>query len=149
MGITSKLKSAPQKGWVQGADKSNSATWKVSPLWPLKLSYLILEVYTESYKWIVIGYPSRSYAWIMARTPQMDEGLYNDLKQRLVDKHQYSLEGLRKVPQHWTKAEREKRGLTTKGIPDNMLASSYEDVTSHLDTSPSPSKEMTSEEMEC
>lgn len=41
----------------------------------------------------------------------MEEATYNMLTQRLVDKHQYSLDGLRKVPQVWTKDERKKRGL--------------------------------------
>ena len=40
---------------------------------------------------------------------------------RLKEKHQYDLEGLRKVPQVWTKEEREKRGLTSKEIPDALL----------------------------
>eukprot|EP00547_Thalassionema_nitzschioides_P013649 CAMPEP_0194235822 /NCGR_PEP_ID=MMETSP0158-20130606/3210_1 /TAXON_ID=33649 /ORGANISM="Thalassionema nitzschioides, Strain L26-B" /LENGTH=208 /DNA_ID=CAMNT_0038969387 /DNA_START=27 /DNA_END=653 /DNA_ORIENTATION=- len=136
--ITSKLKSLPQKGWVQGSNKDNSAEWKVSPTWPIKMPYPIIEVDTTSYDYVVVGYPSRSYAWIMSRRPQMKESLYQDLTQRLVDKHHYSLEGLRKVPQHWTRAEREKRGLTAKEIPNSMLV---DDIAVKLEQAPSEEKE--------
>ena len=51
--IESKLKSLPQKGWIQG-DKENSSTWKVSPFWPIKMPYLILEV-DDDYSHTVIG----------------------------------------------------------------------------------------------
>ena len=118
--LKSKIKSLPQKGWVQG-DKSNSGEWKVSPAWPIKMPYLIIEVDDKNYEWVCIGYPSRDYAWIMSRRPQMDETLYKDLETRLVEKHQYSLEGLRRVPQKWTAEERESRGLTAQEIPDDML----------------------------
>jgi len=119
--ISSPLKALPQKGWVQGPDKSNSGEWKVSPFWPVKMPYLILEVDQENYEWTVIGYPSRQYAWIMSRHPVMDESLYERLKQQLKDKHRYDLDGLRRVPQVWTADERTKRGLTEKEIPDSML----------------------------
>jgi len=117
----SPMKSLPQKGWIQGNDKANSATWKVSPFWPIKMPYLILECDDECKEYTVIGYPSRDYCWIMARTPQMPDKLYEELTTRLREKHQYDLDGLRKVPQQWTKQEREKRGLTAKEIPDSML----------------------------
>ena len=117
----SPMKSLPQKGWIQGNDKSNSATWKVSPFWPIKMPYLILECDDECKEYTVIGYPNRDYCWIMARTPQMPDKLYEELTTRLREKHQYDLDGLRKVPQQWTAQEREKRGLTAKEIPDSML----------------------------
>ena len=119
--ITSPLKSLPQKGWVQG-ERSNSGFWKVSPVWPVKMPYHIIELDAKDYSYCIIGYPSRDYCWIMARKPQMAEDLYTSLTEKLVKKHQYSLEGLRKVPQKWTKAEREKRGLTKEEIPDGMLS---------------------------
>ena len=117
----STLKSLPQKGWIQGTDKNNSATWKVSPVWPVKLPYLILENDDQCQEYTVIGYPSRAYCWIMARTPQMPDETYDRLTTLLKVKHQYNLDSLRKVPQIWSRAEREKRGLTEKEIPDSML----------------------------
>ena len=122
--IKSPLKALPQKGWIQGEDKNDSGLWKVSPLWPIKMPYLILEVDEKEYSYTVIGYPNREYCWIMYRHPQMPDSLYDELKTRLVEKHQYNLDGLRKVPQVWTKEEREKRNLSAKEIPDSMLTTS-------------------------
>eukprot|EP00541_Cyclophora_tenuis_P013094 CAMPEP_0116542558 /NCGR_PEP_ID=MMETSP0397-20121206/1080_1 /TAXON_ID=216820 /ORGANISM="Cyclophora tenuis, Strain ECT3854" /LENGTH=192 /DNA_ID=CAMNT_0004066575 /DNA_START=57 /DNA_END=635 /DNA_ORIENTATION=- len=118
--IVSPLKSMPQKGWIQGDDKSNSGLWKVSPFPPIKMPYLIIEVDDTNYDYCVIGYPNRAYCWIMSRTPQMKDELYEELTKRLQEKHQYDLKGLRRVPQQWTKDERTKRGLE-KEIPDQML----------------------------
>lgn len=118
--IKSALKSLPQKGYIEGDDKSNSAEWKVSPFWPIKMPYLILEVDEACKDYTVIGYPSRDYCWIMSRTPRMEEKTYERLTKLLVEKHQYDLDGLRKVPQVWTKEEREKRSLNDV-IPDSML----------------------------
>ena len=117
----SPMKSLPQKGYIQGQNKNNSAEWKVSPVWPTKFPYLILEVDDQCEEYTVIGYPSRAYCWIMARQPQMPEATYNKLIKLLEEKHQYDLNGLRKVPQIWSRSEREKRGLTEKEIPDSML----------------------------
>ena len=62
-------KTIPQKGFVH--DSKTNAEWRVSPFWPLKLPYLILELDqsegSHPYKYTVIGYPSRAYVWIMAR----------------------------------------------------------------------------------
>lgn len=33
----------------------------------------------EDYRWAVISGPDRGYLWILARTPEMDEGLYQQL----------------------------------------------------------------------
>lgn len=118
---SSPLSSLPQKGWIQGSDKTNSATWKVSPFWPVKMPYLILEVDDAATEYTVIGYPSRDYCWIMGRHPVMPEETYNKLTKLLEEKHQYNLDGLRKVPQIWSREEREKRGLTAQEIPDSML----------------------------
>lgn len=90
------------------------------------MPYEIIEVDDKDYMYTVIGYPSRDYCWIMYRLPQMPESTYSMLTDRLVKKHQYSLEGLRKVPQVWTREEREKRGLSNKEIPDSMLHTSKE-----------------------
>jgi apolipoprotein D and lipocalin family protein len=119
----SPLKALPQKGWIQGPDHTNSATWKVSPFWPIKMPYLILEVDELCNDYTVIGYPTRDYCWIMGRTPHMLDTTYDRLTKLLVEKHQYDLSGLRKVPQIWSAAERDQRGLSAKEIPDAMLSS--------------------------
>ena len=119
--ISSKLKKLTQKVWIQGDNKENSGSWIVSPFWPIKLDYPLIEIDDKNYSYCVVGQQSRSYCWIMARQPYMSDELYNDLTKRLKEKHQYDMDGFRKVPQYWTKEEREKRGLTSQDIPDNML----------------------------
>jgi apolipoprotein D and lipocalin family protein len=118
--ITSPLKHLNQKGWIRGEDKNDSSNWTISPFGPIKLPYPIIELDDENYQYTVIGNPQRSYVWIMARTPVMDDTLYNTLKERLVEKHSYDLQGLRKVPQKWTREERAKRNLENV-IPDDLL----------------------------
>lgn len=119
--IASPLKSLPQKGWIEGADKSVSGDWRVSPFWPVKLPYPIIELDDKNYDYVVVGFPSRQYCWIMSRRPTMEESTYDMLTERLRTRHQYELDGLRRVPQVWTKEEREKRGLTAEEIPDQYL----------------------------
>ena len=119
--ITSKLKTVTQKVWIQGENKENSGSWIVSPFWPIKLDYPLIEIDDKSYNWCVVGQNSRSYCWIMSRTPYIDDTLYNNITNKLKEKHLYDLNGFRKVPQYWTKEEREKRGFTSKDIPDTML----------------------------
>jgi apolipoprotein D and lipocalin family protein len=125
--ITSPLKSLPQKGWVQG-DRANSGLWKVSPFWPVKMPFPIIEIDDKDYSYVVIGSPNRAYCWIMGRKPIMTDALYDSLAKKLVENHQYPADesgkpqGLRKVPQKWTSDERTKRGFTIEEIPDDMLA---------------------------
>jgi apolipoprotein D and lipocalin family protein len=116
----SPLKSMPQRGWVQG-NRDDSGLWKVSPFGPIRMPYPIIELDADGYDWVVVGHEGRDYAWIMSRKPVMDDALYNELKTKLAEKHGYdSLEGLRKVPQVWTREEREKRGLVND-IADEFL----------------------------
>jgi len=118
--ITSPLKRMTQKGWVLG-DKENSGSWQVSPGLGIKMPYPIIELDAENYQHVVVGNPGRSYFWIMSRSPTMNSELLEDLKKKLVEKHQYDLDGMRMVPQKWTKAERAKRNLDAF-IPDELLA---------------------------
>lgn len=62
-----KVKSYPQKGWLYNT-KTN-AHWKVQPIWPLKLNYLIVGL-APDYSWTAIGVPNQKYLWIMARSPE-------------------------------------------------------------------------------
>ena len=118
--ISSTLKSLPQRGWVQGNDVENSGEWKVSPFGFIRLSYPIIELDDVNYEYCVVGSQGRSYVWIMARKPVMEDKTYAMLTNRLVQQHGYTLDGLRRVPQVWTRAERLKRGLVDE-IPDELL----------------------------
>lgn len=99
----------PQRGFVQTNTK-----WKLSPFWPIVMPYIIIELDTENYDFVVIGYPSRDYVWIMCRTPIMDAGLYDTLIGRLQTVHKYDLTGLRKIPQIWSENEERARLTETE-----------------------------------
>lgn len=66
-------KRVPQVGWIY--NEQTNTHWKISPLWPFKFDYLILDL-DKDYQWTVIGVPNQKYIWVMARSPVMsDESL--------------------------------------------------------------------------
>lgn len=81
--------------WV--IDQDTNAEWKVRFYWPLSFGYYIVGLDTD-YQWTMVGHPSRNYAWIMARTPRMDEALYQSLLDRFAALG-YDPSRLQKVPQ--------------------------------------------------
>jgi apolipoprotein D and lipocalin family protein len=90
-------KSIPQKGWIY--DKKTNAHWKVSPLWPLKFDYLIVEV-DKDYLWTAIGVPSQKYLWIMARDWKNPEPIILEAIKKLNAKG-YDTKNIVRVPQRW------------------------------------------------
>ena len=91
------LKSYPQKAFVY--NETTNAEWRVQPLWPFKFAYLIVDL-APDYAWTVIGVPSRSHVWIMARKPKLDDSILNSLKTKLAARG-YDMGKLRIVPQVW------------------------------------------------
>lgn len=89
------VKSIPQKGWI--INEQTNATWKVSPFWPLKFSYLVIGLDPE-YKWTVIGVPNQAYIWVMTSEKIFPkEEVQKILK--LVEDSGYSVENIVYVPQ--------------------------------------------------
>ena len=78
-----KLKTAKGKAWV--VDRSTNAKLKVSFFWPFAGDYWIIEL-GKDYEYAVIGEGSRQYLWILSRTPQMDQHLYEGILERLKEK---------------------------------------------------------------
>ena len=78
-----KEKTMYQKGWIYNTE--TNAEWRVRPLWPLKLPYYILEL-DDNYNYTVIGTNNYKYLWIMARNPQMDQDLLDQVIGRMVDR---------------------------------------------------------------
>ena len=70
---------------------------KVSFFWFFYGDYFVLEL-DNNYQWAVIGSTSDIYLWILSRTPQMDESLYNDLLDRLTNRG-YDVNKLMRVEQ--------------------------------------------------
>ncbi len=90
-------KSIPQKGWV--FNKETNAHWKVSPLWPFKFDYLIVDL-DENYQWTAIGVPDQKYLWIMARDWKNPEVVIKAATERL-EKKGYDAKNLVFVPHRW------------------------------------------------
>ncbi len=65
-------------GKAKIVDKATNAKLKVSFFWPFYGDYWILEL-GDQYEYSVVGEPGRKYLWILSRSPQMDEKLYQSL----------------------------------------------------------------------
>lgn len=81
-------------GWVH--DTETNAEWRVRPFWPLRLDYQVLEL-DPAYSLTVIGHPSRRYAWVMARVPEIDASLLTEITERLAGQG-FDTKRLRLVP---------------------------------------------------
>lgn len=81
--------------WV--VDEDSNAEWKVQFYWPIRFGYYIIGL-DEEYRWTVVGHPSREYAWIMAREPELSDERYQFLLD-LLDRRGFDASQLKKVPQ--------------------------------------------------
>ena len=84
------------------------------------MPYLVIdqspEPLDDENSWFVVGYPSRSYCWVMARRPEMDEKTYDGIASRLVETHGYppGLPSMVKIPQAWARDTATKLGWKKK-----------------------------------
>lgn len=76
---------------------TGNARWRESPLWPFYFSYLIVYV-DPAYKTALVGYPGHNYAWVMSRSPKMDDATYQSLLTRFTAAG-YDTSKILKVPQ--------------------------------------------------
>jgi len=81
--LDGKVRQAHAKAWV--VDKTTNAKLRVRFFWPFSGAYWIIGLDAE-YRWAIVGHPDRSYLWILCRTPQMDDALYNELLKLIADK---------------------------------------------------------------
>lgn len=65
-------------GKAKIVDKKTNAKLKVTFFWPFYGDYWILDL-GPNYEYAVVGSPDRDYLWILSRTPQLDEQLYERL----------------------------------------------------------------------
>jgi apolipoprotein D and lipocalin family protein len=86
-----------QKGWV--VDKERNTEWKVQPLWPLKLPYLIIDLAAD-YRYTVVGTNNYKYVWIMSRTPTISDSDYAGILSRLVERG-YKTADIQRMRQEW------------------------------------------------
>jgi apolipoprotein D and lipocalin family protein len=65
-------------GKAKVVDKTTNAKLKVTFFWPFYGDYWILNL-DDNYEYAVVGAPNRKYLWILSRSRQMDESLYQTL----------------------------------------------------------------------
>jgi apolipoprotein D and lipocalin family protein len=74
-----KVKQSTGKAWVP--DNKFPGRLKVQFFWPFSGDYYIIEL-DPDYRYALIGEPGRKYLWILSRTRELDEPVY----QHLLDK---------------------------------------------------------------
>ena len=78
--LNGKLKQS--RGRAKVVDTATNAKLKVSFFGPFWGPYWIIDL-DPDYQWAVVGGPSRKYLWILSRTLQMDEALFDEIVGRL------------------------------------------------------------------
>jgi apolipoprotein D and lipocalin family protein len=73
------------KGKAFVVKNTGNAKLKVQFFWPFRGKYWIIDL-AEDYSYAVVGHPNRKYLWILSRTPQMDENVYQQIVARIVEK---------------------------------------------------------------
>ncbi len=85
------------KGRARVKDKKTNARLSVTFFWPFTGKYWIIDL-ADDYSYAVVGHPSRNYLWILSRTRQMDETVYQGILSR-IKANGYDLSRLQKTGQ--------------------------------------------------
>jgi lipocalin len=84
-------------GKAKVPNKNEPGELKVSFFWIFYGDYFVLDL-DDKYQWALIGSSSNNYLWILSRTPQMSDDLYQQLLDKLT-KRGYDVEKLINVEQ--------------------------------------------------
>ncbi|RMG81975.1 MAG: lipocalin [Bacteroidetes bacterium] len=95
--LDGKIVKVTGKAKIPNPDKP--AKLKVSFFWFFYGDYYVLEL-DENYQWAVIGSSSEKFLWILNRSPQMDNYLYNEILLK-ISKRGYDESKLLKVIQKY------------------------------------------------
>jgi apolipoprotein D and lipocalin family protein len=83
-------------------DTTNNSTWRIRfLLWgfiPLHFPYVITD-FSKEKEFVVVGYPSREYVWIMSRNKKIESSTLNKIHQKLINEG-YDLKKLVQVKQY-------------------------------------------------
>lgn len=85
------------RGLAKVVDKETGAKLKVSFFRPFWGAYWIIDL-DPDYGYAVVGHPDRNYLWILAREPQLDPRIYDEILTRLEVQH-YDTSRLRRTAQ--------------------------------------------------
>lgn len=77
------LKSTTGKAWI--VDPITYAKLKVRFFWPFSGDYWIIDL-GENYEYSVVSEPERNYLWILSRSPEILEPVYQGILERLREK---------------------------------------------------------------
>jgi apolipoprotein D and lipocalin family protein len=92
-------KESVAKGKAWRPDPEEPGRLKVSFFWIFAGDYKVF-VLDEDYQYAMVTSSTRKFLWILARTPSLDETIYQQLLQTARDKN-FNLSQLIKVPQEW------------------------------------------------
>ncbi len=70
------------KGKAFVTKNSGNAKLKVQFFWPFKGNYWIIDL-AEDYSYAVVSNPNKKYLWILSRTPQLNNSVYEQIIARL------------------------------------------------------------------
>jgi apolipoprotein D and lipocalin family protein len=84
-------------GRAYTVEGSGNAQLKVQFLWPFKGDYWIIAL-GDHYEVAVVGHPRRKYLWILSRSPQLEEDVFQGLV-ALAHAKGYDVDRLRKTDQ--------------------------------------------------
>jgi apolipoprotein D and lipocalin family protein len=79
----SEWKDANGKAWV--SDPSKGAWLRVRFFWPFSSDYKVIALDTLNYSYSMVTSGTKDYLWILSRTPQMQEPVYQQLIQQAKD----------------------------------------------------------------
>ena len=86
------------QGTARVPDVSKPGRLKVRFFGPFEADYLIFGLDADSYSWALVGSDNRKYLWFLARTPTIDDAVFERMK-TIAQAQGYSLDQLYKVPQ--------------------------------------------------
>lgn len=81
--LDGELSQAIGKAKIPNSDEP--AKLKVSFFWIFYGDYFVMEL-DKNYQWAVIGSSTDKYLWILSRSPQMEDNLYNRLLKNLTER---------------------------------------------------------------
>ncbi|MTI31528.1 lipocalin family protein [Xanthovirga aplysinae] len=74
------------KGKAYPVKGSGNGKLKVQFFWPFRGDYWIIAL-DKNYSWVAVSEPRRKYLWILSRTKTMEENTFQDIIERLKEKH--------------------------------------------------------------
>ncbi len=91
------VKRSKAKAWAKVPNPLEPGKLKVYFFWPFGADYYILDL-DENYQWALVGSSSMNYLWILSRTPQMPNEVYNQILKKVIELG-YDIEKLELVEQ--------------------------------------------------